>query len=120
MARILLIEDNELNREMLSCRLEHGGHHVVCAADGAEGMDVARSAIPGAIPMDLSMPALDGWEATRRLKADEATSHIPVIALTAHAMSGDRENALEAGCDEYESKPVDFCWLPDKIDAHME
>ena len=100
--KILLVEDNEMNRDMLSRRLERRGYEVVLALDGQEGLEMARSAAPALILMDMSLPVLDGWEATRQLKADPATRHIPVIALTAQAMSGDRENALAAGCDDYD------------------
>src|SRR5207302_6570260 len=101
-ARILLVEDNEMNRDMLTRRLERRGYEVVSACDGLQGVEMGRSAAPDLILMDMSLPQLDGWEATRRLKADPATNSIPVIALTAHAMSGDRERALEAGCDDYD------------------
>ena len=117
MAKILLVEDNEMNRDMLSRRLQRRGHEVVCAVDGAEGLALAQREIPALILMDMSLPALDGWEATRQLKADTATSAIPIIALTAHAMSDDRERALEAGCDDYDTKPVEFPRLVAKIDA---
>jgi CheY-like chemotaxis protein len=117
MAKILLVEDNEMNRDMLSRRLQRRGHEVVCAVDGAEGLEVARRETPGLILMDMSLPVLDGWEASRQLKADPATSGIPIIALTAHAMSNDRERALEAGCDDYDTKPVELPRLLGKIDA---
>ena len=117
MAKILLVEDNEMNRDMLSRRLQRRGHEVLVAADGAEGVEVAQRERPGLILMDMSLPVLDGWEATRRLKADPATSGIPVIALTAHAMSADREQALAAGCDDYDTKPVELPRLLEKIDA---
>ena len=117
MARILLVEDNEMNRDMLSRRLQRRGHEVLEAVDGAEGVALAKSRRPGLILMDMSLPVLDGWEATRHLKADPATSAIPVIALTAHAMSEDREKALQAGCDDYDTKPVEFGRLVGKIDA---
>jgi CheY-like chemotaxis protein len=117
MARILLVEDNEMNRDMLSRRLERRGHEVVIATDGAEGVAKARSEAPALILMDMSLPVLDGWEATRQIKALPATSAIPIIALTAHAMSGDRERALEAGCDDFDTKPVDLTRLLAKIEA---
>ncbi len=108
MARILLVEDQEMNRDMLARRLKKRGYEVSIAVDGAEGVDKARAESPDLILMDMSLPVMDGWEATRTLKADEATQAIPVIALTAHAMSTDREKALEAGCDAYETKPVEL------------
>ena len=108
MARILLVEDQEMNRDMLSRRLKKRGFEVSIAVDGAEGVDKARSEGPDLILMDMSLPVMDGWEATRTLKSDEATRKIPVVALTAHAMSTDREKALEAGCDAYETKPVEL------------
>src|SRR6266567_1983634 len=117
MAKILLIEDNEMNRDMLSRRLQRRGHEVVCAVDGAEGVALARSETPGLILMDMSLPGIDGWEASRQIKADPNTSTIPIIALTAHAMSNDRERALEAGCDDYDTKPVELPRLLGKIDA---
>jgi CheY-like chemotaxis protein len=117
MPRILLVEDNEMNRDMLSRRLERKGFQVVLAVDGREGVEMAASQAPDLVLMDMSLPVLDGWEATRRLKAAPATRRIPVIALTAHAMSGDRERALEAGCDDYETKPIDLPRLLGKIEA---
>ena len=108
MPRILLVEDQEMNRDMLSRRLKKRGYEVSIAVDGAEGVDKARSEFPDLILMDMSLPVMDGWEATRTLKADEATRSIPVVALTAHAMSTDREKALAAGCDAYETKPVEL------------
>ena len=108
MARILLVEDQEMNRDMLSRRLKKRGYEVSIAVDGAEGVEKARSESPDLILMDMSLPVMDGWEATRTLKADEATRAIPVVALTAHAMSTDREKALAAGCDAYETKPVEL------------
>jgi two-component system cell cycle response regulator DivK len=117
MAKILLVEDNEMNRDMLSRRLQRRGHEVVCAVDGAEGVEMARNETPGLILMDMSLPGIDGWEASRQLKADPLTSTIPIIALTAHAMSNDRERALEAGCDDYDTKPVELPRLLGKIDA---
>jgi CheY-like chemotaxis protein len=117
MTKILLVEDNEMNRDMLSRRLERKGYQVVLAVDGQEGVEMAASAAPDLVLMDMSLPVLDGWEATRRLKAAPATAHLPVIALTAHAMSSDRDRALEAGCDEYETKPIDLPRLLAKIEA---
>ena len=108
MARILLVEDQEMNRDMLARRLKKRGYEVSIAVDGAEGVEKARSESPDLILMDMSLPVMDGWEATRTLKADKATQAIPVVALTAHAMSTDREKALEAGCDAYETKPVEL------------
>ncbi len=116
MARILLVEDNEMNRDMLSRRLQRKGYIVALAFDGEQGVNMARSDTPDIILMDLSLPVLDGWEATRRLKDAPETRSIPVIALTAHAVSGDRDKALEAGCDDYESKPVDLPRLLGKIE----
>ena len=117
MANILLVEDNELNRDMLSRRLERKGHTVSCAVDGQQGLDLARSQKPDLILMDMSLPVLDGWEATRRLKASAATRAIPVIALTAHAMAEDERRAREAGCDDYDTKPVELPRLLGKIEA---
>ncbi len=117
MAKILLVEDNEMNRDMLSRRLVDRGYLVVLAMDGQSGVEMARNLGPDIVLMDMSLPVLDGWEATRRLKADAATRHIPVIALTAHAMSSDREKALEAGCDDYDTKPVEMPRLIGKIEA---
>ncbi len=114
---ILLVEDNELNRDMLSRRLERKGYVVRLAVDGQAGVDLARAEAPHLILMDMSLPVLDGWAATRALKADEKTRSIPVIALTAHAMAGDREKALAAGADDYDSKPVDLERLLGKIKA---
>jgi CheY-like chemotaxis protein len=117
MAKILLVEDNEMNRDMLSRRLQRRGYGVLIATDGAEGVAQAQAEVPDLILMDMSLPVLDGWEATRRLKAAPGTRSIPVIALTAHAMSGDREKAIEAGCDDYDTKPVEFNRLLAKIEA---
>ena len=117
MTKILLVEDNELNRDMLSRRLLRRGYQVVMACDGAAALVSAAREQPALILMDMSLPILDGWEATRRLKADAALRHIPVIALTAHAMSGDREKALDAGCDEFDTKPVEFDRLMSKIES---
>lgn len=115
MAKILLVEDNELNRDMLSRRLMRRGHEVALATDGQQGVDSATASLPDIILMDMSLPVIDGWEATRLLKAGDATRGIPVIALTAHAMSGDREQALAAGCDDYDTKPIDLERLLSKI-----
>src|SRR5262245_25234225 len=117
MARILLVEDNEMNRDMLSRRLQRRGYEVVLAVDGAEGVSAARAHKPDLVLMDMSLPVLDGWEATRQLKADDATQAIPVIALTAHAMAGDEEKAREAGCDDYDTKPIELPRLLGKIEA---
>jgi len=118
--RILLVEDNEMNRDMLSRRLSRRGYEVVVAVDGRQGLDLARQQKPDLILMDMSLPVLDGWETTRQLKADPATQAIPVIALTAHAMSGDEEKAREAGCDDYDIKPIEFSRLLGKIQAQLE
>ena len=116
MARILLVEDNEMNRDMLSRRLIKRGHQVTMAEDGAQGVAMARSDLPELILMDMSLPVMSGWDATRQLKSDEATKAIPVLALTAHSMSGDREKALEAGCDDFDTKPIDLPRLLEKIE----
>jgi CheY-like chemotaxis protein len=115
MNKILLVEDNEMNRDMLSRRLERKGFEVVIAIDGQAGVDMAASTNPDIILMDLSLPVIDGWEATRRIKADPATQGIPVIALTAHAMKEDEQKARDAGCDDYDTKPVNLNRLLDKI-----
>ena len=117
MAKILIVEDNEDNRDLLSRRLARKGYEVVCAVDGAEGVDQAASERPDLILMDMSLPVVDGWEATRRIKADGTTGAIPVIALTAHAMAGDREKALDAGCDDYDIKPIEMPRLLEKMEA---
>jgi CheY-like chemotaxis protein len=114
-ARLLLVEDNEESRDGLSRHLRRKGFEVLVAADGRQGLDAARTAAPDLVLMDMSLPVLDGWEATRQLKADPQTRHIPVIALTAHAMAGDREKALAAGCDDYDTKPVEIPRLLGKI-----
>ena len=119
MAKILLVEDNEMNRDMLSRRLERKGFEVLIAVDGRQGVEATKSELPDLILMDMSLPEMDGWEATRLLKAEEATKGIPVIALTAHAMEGDREKALEAGCDDYDTKPVEFTRLLGKIEERL-
>lgn len=117
MPKILLVEDNEDNRDMLSRRLARKGYDVAVAVDGGDGVAKAASEAPDLILMDMSLPVLDGWEATRRIKAGAATSAIPIIALTAHAMSGDREKAVKAGCDDYDTKPIDLPRLLEKISA---
>lgn len=117
MARILLVEDNEMNRDMLRRRLERRGHEVLVAVDGAEGVAMVERERPDLVLMDISLPVLDGLEATRRLRAGEATRTVPVIALTAHAMEGDRQRALDAGCDDYDTKPVDLPRLLAKMEA---
>ena len=115
MPKILLVEDNEMNRDMLSRRLLKAGFEMVIAVDGEQAIDLARSEAPDLILMDISLPGLDGWEATRRLKARPETQSIPIIALTAHAMAGDREKSLAAGCNDYDTKPIDFRRLVEKI-----
>jgi CheY-like chemotaxis protein len=117
MPKILLVEDNEMNLDMLSRRLEKRGFEVLIATDGAQGVEIAQNSMPNLILMDMSLPVMDGWEATRTLKGAPETRHIPIIALTAHAIQGDREKCLEAGCDDYENKPVKFPDLMAKIDA---
>ena len=117
MAKILLVEDNEMNRDMLSRRLERRGYEVIVAVDGEEGVARAKAEAPDVVLMDLSLPGIDGWEATRQLKSADETKAIPVLALTAHAMAGDREKALGAGCDDFDTKPVDLPRLVDKIEA---
>ena len=119
MSTILLVEDNEMNRDMLSRRLQRRGYEVLIAVDGAEGVRLAQEQAPDLVLMDMSLPVIDGWTATRQLKSDPLTRAIPVIALTAHAMAGDREKAIEAGCDDYDSKPVEFPRLLDKIEAFL-
>jgi CheY-like chemotaxis protein len=116
MARILLVEDNEMNRDMLSRRLAKRGHEVSMAVDGAQGVAMARADKPDLILMDMSLPVLSGWDATIELKGDEQTSSIPVLALTAHSMSGDRERAIAAGCDDFDTKPIDLPRLLEKIE----
>ncbi len=117
MATLLLVEDNEMNRDMLSRRLERRGHQVLVAVDGVQGLALARARKPDLILMDMSLPAMDGWEATKQIRSFAETRTIPIIGLTAHAMSGDRERAMRAGCNEYETKPVDFPKLLAKIEA---
>jgi CheY-like chemotaxis protein len=116
-AKILLVEDDEMNRDMLSRRLLKRDFDVTIAVDGEEGVSMAHSLDPDLILMDMSLPGIDGWTATRQLKADAATQDIPIIALTAHAMAGDREKALEAGCDDFDTKPVDLARLLSKMEA---
>jgi CheY-like chemotaxis protein len=116
MKKLLLVEDNELNRDMLSRRLARRGFEVLLATDGQAGIDEATEHLPDLIIMDMSLPVLDGWESTRRLKQQSATEHIPVLALTAHAMAGEREKAIAAGCEDYDTKPVDFVRLLEKIE----
>jgi len=120
MPKILLVEDNEMNRDMLSRRLARSGYEVALAVDGAQGVAMAGSEAPDLVLMDMSLPVLDGWEATRRLKADPATRGLPVIALTAHAMSGDEEKAREAGCDDFDTKPVEYTRLVAKIEGLLQ
>ena len=120
MPKVLLVEDNEMNRDMLSRRLERKGYQISMAVDGAEGVAKAVAEMPDLILMDMSLPVMDGWEATRQIKASDATKKIPVIGLTAHAMSGDREKCLEAGCDEYDTKPVEFTRLLEKMQTLLQ
>jgi len=120
MPKILLVEDNEMNRDMLSRRLEKRGYSLVIAVDGGAGVALAKSEIPDLILMDMSLPVIDGWEATRQVKADPATAKIPIIALTAHAMDSDRVKALEAGCDEFDTKPVELSRLLGKIEELLK
>ncbi len=117
MPKILLVEDTEMNYDMLSRRLIRKGYEVVLAVDGQQGVEMAKSEAPDLILMDMSLPVLDGWEATRRIKAEPSTKSIPVIALTAHAMTSDREKALAAGCDNYDTKPIEFPRLMEKIEG---
>ena len=119
MAKILLVEDNEMNRDMLSRRLERRGHTVLVAADGTEGVALAQSTGPDLILMDMSLPVMDGWEATRRLKAAPETQRIPVIALTAHAMASDEQKARESGCDDFDTKPIELERLLGKIETQL-
>jgi two-component system cell cycle response regulator DivK len=116
MAKVLLVEDNEMNRDILSRRLSRRGYVVVFAMDGQQGVEMARSEKPDIILMDMSLPVMDGWDATRHIKSDAAIRNVPVIGLTAHAMAGDREKALEAGCDEYDTTPVELDRLIEKIE----
>lgn len=117
MAKILVVEDNEMNLDMLSRRLQKRGHDVLVATDGAAGVDMASSHMPSLILMDMSLPVMDGWEATRRIKGSQETHHIPIIALTAHALAEDRQKCIDAGCDDYESKPIKFPDLLAKINS---
>jgi CheY-like chemotaxis protein len=119
MVKVLLVEDNEMNRDMLSRRLSRKGFEVIVALDGAEALQAALAEAPALILMDMSLPVMDGWEATRRIKAEAATAAIPVIGLTAHAMDGDRETCLAAGCDDYDTKPVDLPRLLEKMHAQL-
>ena len=120
MIKILLVEDNEMNRDMLSRRLERKGYAIVMALDGQQAVDMATSEAPALILMDMSLPVIDGWEATRRIKANAATKGIPIIALTAHAMQGDELKAKEAGCDDFDTKPVELPRLLEKIEAQLK
>ncbi|RZI42747.1 response regulator [Herbaspirillum sp. HC18] len=120
MPKVLLVEDNEMNRDMLSRRLERKGYEVVMAVDGAQGVAMAIDESPDLILMDMNLPVMDGWEATRQIKATPATASIPVVGLTAHAMSSDREKGMAAGCDDYDTKPVDFNRLLGKIQAILD
>ncbi|MGQ0524352.1 MAG: response regulator [Betaproteobacteria bacterium] len=117
MARRLLVEDNDMNRDMLSRRLQKKGYEVLIAIDGEQGVNMAQSALPDLILMDMSLPTMDGWEATRQIKAAAQTRAIAIIALTAHAMAADRDRALEAGCDDFDTKPIDLARLTQKIEA---
>jgi two-component system, cell cycle response regulator DivK len=119
MARILVVEDNEMNRDMLARRLQRRGYDVLTAADGQHGVAAALEQLPDLVLMDLSLPLIDGWQATRSIKGDQRTRHIPVIALTAHAMVTDRDAAMEAGCDDFDTKPLDFERLLEKITRLM-
>jgi two-component system cell cycle response regulator DivK len=120
LSKILLVEDNEMNRDMLTRRLQRRGYEVVVAVDGAQGLAMAQSETPAIVLMDISLPVLDGWEATRRLKMAPETKSIPVIALTAHAMTGDRERCIEAGCDDFDTKPVEIARLVGKIETLLQ
>ena len=120
MPKILLVEDNEMNRDMLTRRLEKRGYTIAIAVDGGAGVALAKSELPDLILMDMSLPVLDGWDATRQVKADPATAHIPIIALTAHAMEGDRQKALAAGCDDFDTKPVELNRLLLKIEELLK
>lgn len=120
MSKLLLVEDNEMNRDMLSRRLEKRGYTLALAVDGGQGVALAKSELPDLILMDMSLPVIDGWEATRQIKADPATKGIPIIALTAHAMESDRQQALEAGCDDFDTKPVELARLLVKIEELLK
>jgi two-component system, cell cycle response regulator DivK len=117
---LLIVEDNEMNRDMLSRRLQRRGYEVLIATDGAEGLAAARERNPDLVLMDMSLPVIDGWEATRQLKSADATRKIPIIALTAHAMSGDRQKAVDAGCDDFDTKPIELDRLLEKIEHCLE
>ena len=119
MPKILLVEDIEMNRDMLSRRLERRGYTVLCALDGQQGLEMTRKERPDLVLMDMSLPVMDGWEATRRIKADPELRGIPIIALTAHAMSADEQKAREAGCDDFDTKPVEFARLLQKIQVYL-
>ena len=119
MTRILLVEDHEMNRDMLTRRLKRKGFEIIVATDGQEGIEKAKTVHPNLILMDMSLPEVDGWEATRRLKSDPQTERIPIIGLSAHAMSGDRQRGLIAGCDDYDTKPIDFKRLLEKIERYL-
>ena len=120
MLKVLLVEDNEMNRDMLSRRLVRRGFQVLMAVDGEQGVQMAQSELPDLILMDMSLPVLDGWGATRRIKAEASTRSIPLIALTAHAMAGDRDKALQAGCDDYDTKPIELGRLLDKMERLLD
>ena len=120
MAKVLLVEDNEMNRDMLSRRLQRRGHDVVVSVDGEDGVNKASAELPDIILMDMDLPVLNGWAAVRKIKSAPETQSIPVIALTAHAMAGDREKSLEAGCDDYDTKPVEFARLIEKMESLLE
>ncbi len=120
MTRILLVEDNERNRDMLSRRLERRGYEIAIAVDGRQGVEMAKAGAYDLVLMDMSLPEVDGWEATRQLRADPATKALPIIALTAHAMAGDRERAIEAGADDYDTKPIDLARLLEKIETQLK
>ena len=120
MAKILLVEDDEMSLDMLSRRLQRNGYEVIAASDGEKAVTMVRSETPELILMDISLPGMDGWEATKRIKASPESSAIPIIALTAHAMEGDREKAFEVGCDDYDTKPVELVRLLDKIEALLQ
>ncbi|MGA9574559.1 MAG: response regulator [Lysobacterales bacterium] len=119
MARILIVEDNEMNRDMLSRRLTRKGYEVEVAIDGQQGVDMATALLPDVVLMDMSLPIIDGWAATKALRRNEATKTLKIIALTAHAMDGDRQKALQAGCDDYDTKPIDLKRLLEKIEAFL-
>lgn len=120
MAKILVVEDNEMNLDMLTRRLTRRGHEILMATDGVQAVELAESEVPDLILMDMSLPVMDGWQATRKIKDNQDIQHIPVIALTAHAIAGDRERCLEAGCDEYETKPIKFPNLMEKVNYFLD